>query len=68
MNKNLLTKKEMETLSGGIFTDLVEINSKTVLAKEEVKNINKVKDCRCYYCNLGISNTNQKTGCACECI
>ena len=69
MNKNVLTKKEMEILSGGTFTDLAQINfinSLELAAKDT--NVNKVKDCRCGYCNLGTTNSNKATGCACVCI
>jgi len=71
MDNKKLTKKEMEAIYGGVITDLTKINSSVgtdLFGADDVKNINTVKDCRCQYCNLGVTNSNQKAGCACECI
>jgi hypothetical protein len=63
MQNKKLTKKEMESLQGGVFSDLVKVDFGLT-----TKNINSVKDCVCTYFNGSvIKNINKVTGCVCVC-
>ena len=72
MDNLKLTKKQMETLKGGTFTDLTQINSANLSAATELekrdKNTNNTKDCVCTYFNASATNTNKVSGCVCVCI